>query len=481
MNQNTPLLFELSGSGSGARLPKLDVKETALPKGLLREELNLPDLDEGAVVRHYTLLSQKNFSVDGQFYPLGSCTMKYNPKANEEAAAMRGFRRSHPLLDESMAQGSLELIYKLQESLKAITGFSAVSLQPAAGAQGELTGILMIRAYHLKHGHEKRTRILIPDSAHGTNPATCTMAGFVTETIPSDSNGNVDIAELKEAVKDKDTIAGFMITNPSTLGYFEPNIQEIIKIVHKAGGLVYGDGANMNALMGIVKPADLDFDVMHLNLHKTFSTPHGGGGPGSGAVVCSQALADFLPGPVVHHAQKSYKFACPAKSIGRVKSFYGNFSVLVRAYSYIRTLGKEGVKRASEFAVLNANYLRVLIEDNYPVAFDKKRVCMHEFVASPELGNGIRTLDVAKRLIDYGFHPPTVYFPLIVKEAFMVEPTETENKETLEGFARALNEIAREAKENPQIVKDAPHDTPVGRLDETTAARKPVLRWRKAE
>jgi glycine dehydrogenase subunit 2 len=483
MNQaKTPLLFELSGSGSAARLPKLDVGETALPPDLLRGELNLPDLDEGSVVRHYTQLSEKNFSVDGQFYPLGSCTMKYNPKMNEEAAALRGFRRAHPLLDEKLAQGSLELIYKLQESLMAITGFSACSLQPAAGAHGELAGILMIRAYHLKNGGTKRTRILIPDSAHGTNPATCTMAGFAAETIPSDSKGNVDIAALKEAVKDKDTVAGFMITNPSTLGYFEPNILEINRIVHEAGGLVYGDGANMNALMGIVRPADLGFDVMHLNLQKTFSTPHGGGGPGSGAVACSNALADFLPGPVVQDtARKDYEFVNPVNSIGRVKSFNGNFGVLVRAYSYIRTLGREGVKRASEFAVLNANYLRVLVEENYPAAFDKKRVCMHEFVASPDLGNGIRTLDIAKRLIDYGFHPPTVYFPLIVKEAFMVEPTETESRETLEAFAQVLNTIAQEAKDNPQIVKDAPHNTPVGRLDETAAARKPVLRWRKQQ
>ncbi len=477
----TPLVFEMSVPGrKGVLLPKLDVEETSLPKNLIRDELKLPEMDELSVVRHFTRLSQKNFSVDGQFYPLGSCTMKYNPKMNEDAAGMPGFRRSHPLLPQSMTQGSLALLYKLQESLKEIMGFKAFSLQPAAGAQGELTGILMIRAYHRTRGDTKRVRVLIPDSAHGTNPATCTMAGFTAETIPSDETGAVQLDALRAACSGEhaETLAGLMITNPSTLGLFERNIREIINIVHAAGGLVYGDGANMNALMGIVKPGELGFDVMHLNLHKTFSTPHGGGGPGAGVVGAGPVLEDFLPGPIARKEASAYGFTIPSKSIGRMKSFNGNFGVLVKTYAYIRSLGREGIRRAAEYAVLNANYVKALVRDNYPVAFGEGRPCMHEFVASPNLGNGINTLDIAKRLIDYGFHPPTIYFPLIVKEALMVEPTETESKETLEAFAEALNIIAEEAKTNPSLLKEAPHHTPVRRLDETAAARKPILCYR---
>jgi glycine dehydrogenase subunit 2 len=484
----------------GVILPGLDVPETPLPAELLREELTLPEADELSVVRHYTRLSEKNFSVDGQFYPLGSCTMKYNPKMNEEAAALNGFRRTHPLLPEGKTQGAVAVIYKLQESLKAITGFSAFSLQPAAGAQGELAGLLMIRAWHRD---PNRTRVLVPDSAHGTNPATCTMAGFTAETIPSDPSGAVNLEALKAACAGEKakTLAGLMITNPGTLGLFESAIREITAIIHDAGGLVYGDGANMNALMGVVKPAALGFDVMHINLHKSFSTPHGGGGPGAGAVGAGPLLEAYLPGPaavlqaapprktgtVSPAGEPVYALKMPPRSIGRMKAFNGNFSVLLRAYAYIRVLGKEGIRRVAEHAVLNANYLRALIREDYPTPFGEGRFCMHEFAASPALGAGITTMDIAKRLIDFGFHPPTVYFPLIVKEAFMVEPTETESKETLEAFAAALKAIAQEARDSPETLKNAPASlgsaglrvtpAPVGRLDEISAARKPILRW----
>lgn len=473
-----PLLMEQSVSGRrGCRLPELDVPPAALPESLLDKTPDLPEMDELSVVRHFTLLSQRNFSIDGQFYPLGSCTMKYNPKMNEEAAAYPGFRRMHPLTSEARSQGSLELLYRLQQMLGRITGLPAVSLQCAAGAQGELAGILMIRAYHAKRGDTRRTKILIPDSAHGTNPASCTMAGFSAVSIASDENGAVDLAALKaacEGEKGKE-IAGLMITNPSTLGLFEKNIRSLTGLIHEAGGLVYGDGANMNALTGIVKPGDLGFDVMHLNLHKTFSTPHGGGGPGAGAVAATEQLGAFLPGPVAALEQSSYCLKKPVHSIGRLKSFNGNFAVLVRAYAYIRLLGEQGIRRIAEYAVLHANYLRALIEDVYPVSYGKQRRSMHEFVCSPQLGNDIHTLDIAKRLIDYGFHPPTIYFPLIVKEALMIEPTETESPESLEAFAAALLAIAEEARTTPELLKEAPHDTPVSRLDETAAARKPVL------
>ncbi|MDR0448145.1 MAG: aminomethyl-transferring glycine dehydrogenase subunit GcvPB [Treponema sp.] len=483
--QTIPLLFEQSAGLSsrgrrGVLLPKTGVEETPLPNELLRADLNIPELDEASVVRHFTRLSQQNFSVDGQFYPLGSCTMKYSPKMNEEAASQRGFRLSHPLSSDTCNQGSLELIYRLQEALKEITGFEACSLQYAAGAHGELAGLLMIRAWHLAHNNSQRKRVLIPDSAHGTNPATCGMAGYAAETIPSDENGAVDMAALKEAASgDKaETLAALMITNPGTLGLFEKNIVEINQIIHDAGGLVYGDGANMNALMGIVKPGELGFDVMHLNLHKTFSTPHGGGGPGAGAVMAGKTLGAYLPGPVtVQKGTPAYCLEQPASSIGRLKVFNGNFAVLVRAYAYIRAMGAAGLRQASEQAVLSANYLRFLIKEHYPTPYGADRPCMHEFTASPDLGNDIHTVDIAKRLIDYGFHPPTVYFPLIVKEAFMVEPTETESKETLEAFAGALTKIAEEAKTQPELLKNAPHVTPVGRLDDTAAARNPVLRF----
>jgi glycine dehydrogenase subunit 2 len=469
------LIYELSSPGRQAvALPRLDVPETAIPKALLRADNGLPELDELTVVRHFTRLSQKNFSIDTHFYPLGSCTMKYNPKVNEKLASLPGFTDAHPLVSDAHAQGSLELIARLQEYLAELGGFSGVSLQPAAGAHGELAGVFMIRAYHLSRGDAKRDKMLIPDSAHGTNPATCTMAGMRTVTIPSAEDGGVDMAALKAELDE--TVAGIMLTNPNTLGIFERNIEEIAKLVHAAGGLVYGDGANMNALAGVLKPASVGIDVMHYNLHKTFSTPHGGGGPGAGFVGATPALADFLPGPVAREREGRYELFMPARSIGRLKSFYGNFGVLVRAYAYVRMLGASGMRRVAENAVLNANYLRVLVEGSYKLKYTRR--CMHEFVAMGDVAEGIHTLDVAKRLIDLGFHPPTIYFPLIVPEAIMIEPTETEDKEALDEFAAALIRIAEEAKTNPDLLKKAPTTTPVGRLDEVAAARCPVLCYR---
>ena len=469
------LAYELSSPGRvGVSLPKCDVPATPLPKAMLRAELNLPEMDELSVVRHFTRLSQKNFSIDTQYYPLGSCTMKYNPKANEAAASMPGWRSTHPLVGDAFSQGAVELMFRLQESLKSIGGFAGVSLQPAAGAQGELAGVFMIRAYHVGRGDTKRTRMLIPDSAHGTNPATCTMAGYETVTIPSDAEGGVDLDALKAACDDR--VAGIMITNPSTLGLFERNMELIAKIIHDAGGLVYGDGANMNALTGVLRPVDVGIDVMHFNLHKTFSTPHGGGGPGVGMVGAAPVLVDYLPGPIATQKGASFAMVMPSKSIGRVKAFYGNFAVLVRAYTYIRMLGDAGMRSLAENAVLNANYLKVLVEKAYKVKYPRR--CMHEFVAMGNVAEGVHTLDIAKRLIDYGYHPPTIYFPLIVPEALMIEPTETESKETLDAFAEVMLKIAQEAKENPELLHDAPHNTPVGRLDEVAAARSPVLCYR---
>lgn len=470
-----PLVFELSTPGAvGCSLPASDVPQTALPAGLARGALALPDLDELTVVRHFTRLSQKNYSIDTHFYPLGSCTMKYNPRANEAAAGMPGWRNIHPLVGAKHSQGALELIYRLQESLAEIGGFRAVSLQPAAGAHGELSGVLMIRKYHLDRGDTKRVKMLIPDSAHGTNPASCSMAGFVTQTIPSGKDGNIDMRALKSALDD--TVAGIMITNPNTLGLFEKNIEKIARLVHAAGGLVYGDGANMNALTGVFKPGMSGIDVMHFNLHKTFSAPHGGGGPGSGMVAAGKTLAPFLPGPVAVRKGKTFGLAVPERSIGHVKAFYGNFGVLVRAYAYILALGGTGLRRVAENSVLNANYLKARLENHYKVKYP--RSCMHEFVAMGDLAPGIHTLDIAKRLIDYGFHPPTIYFPLIVPEALMIEPTETENKRTLDQFVQAMIDIAEEAKASPELLHDAPATSPIGRLDEVAAARNPVLCYR---
>jgi glycine dehydrogenase subunit 2 len=481
-----PLIFELSRPGRCAtKLPTLDVPPAELPEDLVREDLDLPEVSEGDLIRHYTHLSQMNHSVDTGFYPLGSCTMKYNPKINEEMARLPGFVNLHPYQDGGTVQGALFLMYHLQEFLKEIGGFAGVSLQPAAGAQGELTGVLMMRAYHRERGDVQRDVILVPDSAHGTNPASTAMSGLRVVEIPSDLRGNVDLAALEAACAEHgDRLVGLMLTNPNTLGLFEEHVEEIAALIHGCGGLMYGDGANMNALLGIARPGDLGFDVLHYNLHKTFSTPHGGGGPGSGPVGAAPSLVDFMPGPVVTTDEEwseenlpHFVLASPPKSIGRVKAFYGQFGVMVRAYVYIRMLGADGLRRVAEHAVLNANYLKSLVSDVYKVPHD--RTCMHEFVCEGQLPDApdVRALDISKRLMDYGFHPPTNYFPLIVHEALMIEPTETESKETLDEFADALLRIAEEARENPDLLHSAPHATPVGRLDEVRAAKELVLRW----
>ncbi len=464
----------------GFRFPEVDVPLSKLPTSLVREYLPLPELYEVDVVRRYTRLSQLNHAIDTGYYPLGSCTMKYNPKINEEMARQAGFAAVHPLQPIQSVQGCLALMYDLQEWLKEIGGFAGVTLQPAAGAQGELTGILIIRAYHQDRGDVKRTKILIPDSAHGTNPATSAMSGMTVVEIKSDSRGNVDLSALREQCDD--TLAGLMLTNPNTLGLFDENLEEVIRLVHEAGGLVYGDGANMNALLGIVRPGDIGIDVLHYNLHKTFSTPHGGGGSGSGPVGVRSQLVDFLPAPVVAITDEGdeetppiYGFYTPPKSIGRVKSFHGHFGMMVRAYTYMLMHGKEGLRKVSEHAVLNANYLLARLRHVYHIPYD--RICMHEFVAEGRWEDApeIRALDIAKRLMDFGFHPPTNYFPLIVHEALMIEPTETESKQTLDAFADALITIAEEARSNPEILKSAPHRTPVGRVDEVKAAKDLIL------
>jgi glycine dehydrogenase subunit 2 len=479
------LIFEKSVSGRrGHYLPPLDVPacsvQEAIPAKLRRKKTPvLPQLTEVEVVRHYTRLSSLNYGVDTGFYPLGSCTMKYNPKINEDAANLAGFSQIHPDQPAESVQGALELMVKLQQYLAEIAGMDAFTLQPAAGAHGELTGLLLIRAYHAAQGEQQRDKVLIPDSAHGTNPATASLAGCQIIQIPSNGQGEVDLVALKRVVG-KDT-AALMLTNPNTLGLFETQIAEIAAIVHEAGGLLYYDGANMNAIMGYARPGDMGFDVVHFNLHKTFSTPHGGGGPGSGPVGVKRKLEPFLPKPVIIYDRQKQRYRFDGErpqSIGRVKGFYGNFGVLVKAFTYILMLGGKGLKEASEKAVLNANYLLKLLSQDYEQPF--AGLCKHEFIVTPPKTKegGIRTLDVAKRLLDYGFHPPTVYFPLIVAEALMIEPTETENKSTLDAFAAVMARIAQEAEENPEILHQAPHQTPLSRLDETQAARRPVLRWK---
>ncbi|GIW12423.1 MAG: putative glycine dehydrogenase (decarboxylating) subunit 2 [Dehalococcoidia bacterium] len=473
-----PLIFELSQPGRrGVALPPLDVPEAEpLPAEFRREELPLPELSELDVVRHFVRLSQRNFAIDSVFYPLGSCTMKYNPKVHEEVARLRGFQQIHPLQPVETVQGALAVMFHLQRALAEISGLPAVSLQPAAGAQGELTGILMVRAWLRDRGEDERTVVLVPESAHGTNPATAAMAGFTVKAVRADRNGNVDLEHLR-ALLGPD-VAAMMLTQPSTLGLFDPNIEEIARVVHAAGALLYGDGANLNAILGKVKPGDCGFDVIHINLHKTFTTPHGGGGPGAGPVCATAALAPYLPAPIVVQQGDRYAFHAPERTIGKVRAFYGHFGMFVRAYAYICGLGAEGLREVAEHAVLNANYLRCRLRDVYELPFD--RICMHEVVFS---GNrqkqecGVRTLDIAKRLIDYGFHPPTIYFPLVVEEALMIEPTETESRETLDRFIAAMRTIADEARTNPELLKHAPTTTPVGRLDEALAARRPDLRW----
>jgi glycine dehydrogenase subunit 2 len=482
-----PLIYEISTPGRpGVTLPEPDVPAVDLPKQFARRELPLPELSELEAVRHFVRLSQLNHGVDTGFYPLGSCTMKYNPKVNEDAARLPGFAFTHPLQDPQTVQGNLALMYQLQEWLQEIGGFAGVSLQPAAGAHGELTGILIIRAYHRDRGDMQRDKILVPDSAHGTNPASTTMSGLRVVELPSDARGNVDLEALRKECDD--TVAGLMLTNPNTLGLFEEHVEQVVELVHGCGGLVYGDGANMNALLGVVRPGDLGFDVLHYNLHKTFSTPHGGGGPGSGPVGVRQQLVDFLPGPVVSVVEEEteedpplYGLTMPAKSIQRVKAFQGHFGMHVRAYTYIRMQGKAGIRAIADHSVLNANYLRVGLRDTYPVPYD--RICMHEFVAEGRLEGapGVRALDIAKRLMDYGIHPPTNYFPLIVHEALMIEPTETESKGSLDCFIEAMQRIAQEARDDPELLKTAPHKTPFGRLDEVQAARQLVLCCRPVE
>ncbi len=482
-----PLIFELSREGrTGVSLPSCDVPEIPLedliPQEFLRDkEPELPEVSEVDVVRHFTRLSSFNHGVDTGFYPLGSCTMKYNPKVNEKLARLPGFSQIHPYQPEELTQGALGLMVELQEELAEITGMDAFTLQPAAGAHGEMTGILIIKAYHDHRQDVKRRKVIVPDSAHGTNPATGAMAGYEIVQVPSNERGGVDIEALRQVANDE--VAALMLTNPNTLGLFDENILEIAEIIHAVGGLIYYDGANANAIMGIARPGDMGFDVVHLNLHKTFSTPHGGGGPGSGPVGVKAFLAPYLPKPVaIRTPEGRYSWDDDRPlSIGRVRAFQANFGVLVKAYAYIRALGGEGLKAASQNAVLNANFLMSILKDHYHLPYD--RVCMHEFIITPKnlKDYGIHTLDIAKRLLDYGYHPPTIYFPLIVEEAMMIEPTETESLETLEQFARVMIQIAEEVKQDAEMVKNAPHDTLVTRLDETGAARKPDLRWRKPQ
>ena len=478
MNEQ-PLLFELGKPGRKAiDLPACDVPlaENLMPAKYLRTaKAALPEISQLELMRHYTQLSNRNFGVDTGFYPLGSCTMKYNPKVNEDVARYPGLALLHPLQSEDTVQGAMEVLFKMEESLAEIAGMAGVTLQPVAGAHGELTGLKLIRAYHRDRGDLARTKVIVPDSAHGTNPASAAMCGMDAVEIKSEADGSIDLEALKAAVG-PDT-AALMLTNPSTLGLFESKIEAIAKIVHDAGGLLYYDGANSNAIMGIVRPGDMGFDVVHLNLHKTFATPHGGGGPGSGPIGVKERLLPFLPDPHVEKQGDKYVWAKSAKSIGKVHSFHGNFGVIVRAYAYILTMGAAGLRLTSEDAVLNANYCKKMLSEAFDSPFD--RFCMHECVltSKKQQEHGIHTLDIAKRLLDYGYHPPTIYFPLIVEEALMIEPTDSESKETLDGFIDAMKKIAQEAAENPEIVHTAPHNTIVSRLDETLAARKPVVRW----
>ncbi|MDR7072706.1 aminomethyl-transferring glycine dehydrogenase subunit GcvPB [Fictibacillus barbaricus] len=482
--EHQSLIFELSKPGRvGYSIPELDVPEvdveSIIPSDYLRaEEAELPEVSELQIVRHYTALSNRNHGVDSGFYPLGSCTMKYNPKINEDVARFPGFANIHPLQDEETVQGALEMMYRLQTSLAEITGMDEVTLQPAAGAHGEWTGLMMIRAYHEANGDFNRTKVIVPDSAHGTNPASATVAGFDSITVKSDERGLVDLEDLKRVV-DQD-VAALMLTNPNTLGLFEEHILEMAKIIHEAGGKLYYDGANANAILGFARPGDMGFDVVHLNLHKTFTGPHGGGGPGSGPVGVKSDLIPFLPKPVLVKENDVYKFEYNRpQSIGRVKPYYGNFGINVRAFTYIMTMGPDGLHQVSENAVLNANYLMRRLEPYFDLPFTQH--CKHEFVLSGRRQKklGVRTLDMAKRLLDFGYHPPTIYFPLSVEEAIMIEPTETESKETLDEFIDKMIQITKEAEENPEIVQEAPHTTVVKRLDEATAARKPILKYSK--
>lgn len=481
------LIFELSKPGrSGYSLPENEFGKAAeMPEALSRKSaLGLPEVSEVDVVRHYTNLSQMNFGVDTGFYPLGSCTMKYNPKINEEIAAMPGFLGLHPLQPESTVQGALEVYYNMEKSLSAITGMAGFTFNPCAGAHGELTGLMIMRQYHLLHGDTKRTKVIVPDSAHGTNPASAAVCGLEVVVVKSNASGLIDVADLKPLLGDD--IAGIMMTNPNTLGLFEKEIGEIAALVHGCGGLLYYDGANMNPLLGVVRPGDMGFDIMHLNLHKTFSTPHGGGGPGSGPVGVAAHLVPYLPVPhVVKTADGKFAISADnAESAGQVSAFMGNFGVILRAYAYILSLGKQNIRFAGKFATMAANYVKECLKDCYKLPIPS--ICKHEFVFDGLVNDGARlgeehsgatTLDVAKRLLDYGFHAPTIYFPLLFHQAIMIEPTETESKETIDAFVEVMRKIAAEAAENPDYLKGAPHNTPISRPDETRAARQPILKY----
>lgn len=481
-NQDQSLIFEISTAGRiGYSLPEMDVAdiplEEILPVEYIRtEEAELPEVSELDIMRHYTALSKRNHGVDSGFYPLGSCTMKYNPKINENVARYNGFAHIHPYQDPETVQGALELLFDLQEHLTEITGMDQVTLQPAAGAHGEWTGLMMIRAFHEANGDVNRTKVIVPDSAHGTNPASATVAGLETITVKSNEFGLVDLEDLKRVVG-PDT-AALMLTNPNTLGLFEEDILEMAQLVHDAGGKLYYDGANLNAVLSKVRPGDMGFDVVHLNLHKTFTGPHGGGGPGSGPVGVKSDLIPYLPKPIVTKEGDQFVLDYDRpQSIGRVKPYYGNFGINVRAYTYIRSMGPDGLKVVTENAVINANYMMRRLEPFFDLPYN--RHCKHEFVLSGRRQKqlGVRTLDIAKRLLDFGYHPPTIYFPLNVEEGMMIEPTETESKETLDAFIDAMIQIAKEAEETPEIVQEAPHTTVIKRLDETLAARKPILRY----
>ena len=474
------LIKEYSSPGrKGYSLPPLEVPDIDIEEYVgnkySRDELDFPEVSEVDVVRHYTALSELNYGVDSGIYPLGSCTMKYNPKRNEDIARLNKLAQIHPYQNEDDVQGSLEILYKLKEDLAEISGMDEMTLQPASGSHGELTGLLIIKKYFEDKGIEK-SKVIVPDSAHGTNPASAVMAGFEVVEIDSNEHGMIDIEKLKEAVDDD--VAALMLTNPNTLGIFEKDISEIAEIIHEAGGLLYYDGANLNAVMGYARPGDMDFDVLHLNLHKTFSTPHGGGGPGSGTVGVKEFLKPYLPRPVLSKEDNCYYWDYDRpKSIGKIHAFYGNYGVLIRAYSYIKTLGSSGLKKTTENAVLNANYMKTKLKEDFELPYEENS--LHEFVLSgvKQKEKGASTLNIAKRLLDYGQYAPTIYFPLVVKEAMMIEPTETENLDTLNKFIDTLKTISKEIEENPEIVKNAPHNTSVRKLDEVKAAREPDLRW----
>ncbi len=481
------LIFEIGAPGRrAATMPAMDVPtespQSMIPQGMLRKEpAPLPEVSEIEIVRHYTRLSQRNFGVDTGFYPLGSCTMKYNPKLNEDMAALPGFAHIHPLQPDSTVQGAIQLFYELEQYLAEIAGMARVTLQPSAGAHGELTGLMLIKAFHENNGQGHRNLVLIPDNAHGTNPASATLADYRSVEIKTDPRtGGIEIEHLKEVLDEHAAnVAAIMMTNPNTLGLFDSKVVEIAQMVHEAGGQLYYDGANANAVLGITRPGDMGFDVVHFNLHKTCSTPHGGGGPGSGPIGVKEHLVPFLPGPLPEKGDNGYYWADPGpRSIGKVRANKGNFGVLVRAYTYIRTYGPDGLLHVAQSAILNANYLRHELASDYEIAYPE--MCQHEFVATAERQKeeyGVTALDIAKRILDFGMYAPTIYFPLIVHEALMIEPTETETRETLDYFVSVMHQIAEEARTDPEIVKTAPHTTPVGRLDQALAARRPNLRW----